>query len=120
MLRYHSLLRTNISRTCNLNLDNVCLSLDDFLRGSRVTLLALWAHLAEHCHGVKPHIDALDLQLVVDLGDGDTLNIDVTTVCLEDDLVTLAVFETTISKKRIWKRAGEVLGKPITYSLNPL
>lgn len=67
------------------------LGLDDFLRRGRVSLLAVGAHLAEHGHGIEPDLDALQLQLVVDLGNGETLDVDGAAVGLERDLFTLAV-----------------------------
>lgn len=41
--------------------------------------------------GIKPDLNALELELVVDFGNGDSLNIDLTTVSLSRNLLSLAV-----------------------------
>lgn len=47
-------------------------------------------HLPEHGHGVEKDFDLLELQLVVDDGDGNALDIDGPAVGLDGDFLTLA------------------------------
>jgi len=60
----------------------------------------LWLHLAEHGHRIKPRFYALELQLVVDLGDSHALNVDWTAVGLESDFLSLAALVKGMVKRR--------------------
>lgn len=47
-------------------------------------------YLTEHVERVKPGVDGLQADLVIDLGDGDTLDVDGAAVGFGGDLLTLA------------------------------
>ena len=49
-------------------------------------------NLAEHNHGVVPHLDRLELQRVVDLGDHNSLEVNHAAVCLDLDLLSLSKY----------------------------
>lgn len=48
-------------------------------------------NLAEHLQRIEPHINALQLERIVDLGDHNTLNIDRSAVRSDLDLFSLAI-----------------------------
>lgn len=52
--------------------------------------VALRRHLPKHRHGIKEDFDLIELQLVVDNGDGNALDIDRASMRLDRDLFSLA------------------------------
>lgn len=48
-------------------------------------------NLAEHLQRIEPHIDTLQLERIIDLGDHNTLNIDRSTVRRDLDFFSFAI-----------------------------